>query len=244
MSRNVKNTPAAKPKATDSKKPYCKVCFDAGKPESEYTSHWVRSLPDRSGKTTVTCPTLLDTECRYCFNFGHTAKFCPAIKQQEKERVKADRKAKAVEVEKTKPKVQEKKSGSVFAALVDSDSEEEKPEKVSNNIKPIDNFPVLCRPAEVAAAKPAELKTGWAVIAAKPAEAPRQQPILLSNFIKLEKTTQKKAVESKPAPWAAKTPVITKSWADYSDSEEEYEDIDPYQPYAFSVAAEEDDEDW
>ena len=26
------------------KKPYCKVCFDTGKSESEYTSHWVRGI--------------------------------------------------------------------------------------------------------------------------------------------------------------------------------------------------------
>ena len=26
------------------KKPYCKVCHDAGKTESEYTSHWVKDL--------------------------------------------------------------------------------------------------------------------------------------------------------------------------------------------------------
>lgn len=238
MSRNVKSTSAIK-------KPYCKVCFDAGKPESEYTSHWVRSLPDRSGKTTVTCPTLLDTECKYCFNFGHTVKFCPAIKQNEKEKERAVRKERAEVAEQKKPKIQAKKPVATFAALIDSDSEDETPEKVSNNVNPIENFPVLCRPSEVAAAKPAELKTGWAAIAAKPAEVPRQQPILLSNFIKLEaKTAQKKAVESKPAPWAAKTPVITKSWADCSDSEEEefeYEDIDPYQPYAFSVVPEKED---
>ena len=61
------------------KKPYCKVCHDAGKPESEYTSHYVRSMPDRNGVTTVTCPTLLCTECNYCYKLGHTTKFCPVI---------------------------------------------------------------------------------------------------------------------------------------------------------------------
>lgn len=66
------------------KKPYCKVCHDSGKPEKVYTSHWVRSLPDRQGKTTVTCPTLLATECGYCKQRGHTSKFCEALEQKKR----------------------------------------------------------------------------------------------------------------------------------------------------------------
>ena len=61
-------------------KPFCKVCQDAGKPESEYASHWVKDL---TGKTT--CPTLLNTECRYCFKLGHTAKFCDNLIKVNKE---------------------------------------------------------------------------------------------------------------------------------------------------------------
>lgn len=54
----------------------CKVCRDAGRPESVYTSHYVK---DRIGN--VICPTLLNQECRYCFKKGHTVKFCPAVKK-------------------------------------------------------------------------------------------------------------------------------------------------------------------
>jgi hypothetical protein len=231
MSRNVQAT----------KKPYCKVCFDAGKPESEYTSHWVRSLPDRNGKTTVTCPTLLDTECRYCYNFGHTAKFCPAIKQHEKERETADRRATYTEVEKTKPKVQEKKNSSVFALLMDSDSEEEvKPSKKVSN--PVENYPVLCAPVKNVEKPTQEVKTGWAAIAAKPAEvkkpehAKRTGLVVLSDFIKVEhKVEEKKVVDVKPASWVAKIPVVTKSWADWSDSEED-EDCDPVAPEEYDDA--------
>lgn len=56
--------------------PNCKVCRDAGRPESVYTSHYVK---DRSGN--VICPTLLNQECRYCFKKGHTVKFCQAVKK-------------------------------------------------------------------------------------------------------------------------------------------------------------------
>lgn len=64
-------------KAVSAKKPYCKVCYDAGKPEKEYTSHWVK---DTNGK--IICSTLLNTECRFCHKLGHTAKFCDAIKKR------------------------------------------------------------------------------------------------------------------------------------------------------------------
>ena len=49
----------------------CKVCIDAGKPEAEYTSHWVK---DRSGN--VTCPTLLNQKCLMCGTCGHTSSYC------------------------------------------------------------------------------------------------------------------------------------------------------------------------
>lgn len=213
MSRNVQAT----------KKPYCKVCFDAGKPESEYTSHWVRTLPDRTGKSKVTCPTLLNTECCYCYQSGHTVKFCPAIKQ-DKEREK--RRAKAAEVEKTKPKVQEKKKSSAFAGLMEeSDSEDElKPSKKVSN--PVENYPVLCVETE----KPKqEVKTGWAAIVAKPAEVKKvvepTKPtglVMLSDYIKPEiKDEVKKVEQPKVASWAASKQVTKKSWADESDSEDE-----------------------
>jgi hypothetical protein len=230
MSRNVQAT----------KKPYCKVCFDAGKPESEYTSHWVRTQPDRTGKSKVTCPTLLNTECRYCYQTGHTAKFCPAIKQKDKEMERAKR---AEVVEKTKPKVQEKKPASVFAGLMEESDSEEEEVKVS---KPVENYPVLCAPVNKNEVLKQEVKTGWAAIVAKPAEVKKvMEPtkptglVMLSDYIKPEPKDEVK----KAAPWANKQPVVTKSWADESDSEDE-DNYDPYKPYTFAVAAQEDiDED-
>ena len=245
MSRNAKISPAAK-------KPYCKVCFDAGKPESEYTSHWVRSLPDRSGKTKVTCPTLLSTECRYCFELGHTAKFCPVLEKNNKERERADRRSQAAASERPKQKLPEvKKPASIFDALRDdSDSEEEV--KVSINSKPVENFPVLGAPAkkvEVTLPKTEpEVKTGWAAIAAKPKEDKFMKQIEERSVLKsLPQSALKPKPEIKAAPWAAKTPVFTKSWADWSDSDEE-EDETPASPVYYrsqtSLAQEEIDEDW
>lgn len=56
-------------------KSFCKVCQDAGKPESVYTNHNVRQSQDKNSP--VTCPTLLAQECRNCFKKGHSSKYCP-----------------------------------------------------------------------------------------------------------------------------------------------------------------------
>jgi len=55
-------------------KPFCRVCFDAKKPESEYTSHFVRKTKDPNSEPT--CPIILATECRYCHKLGHTISKC------------------------------------------------------------------------------------------------------------------------------------------------------------------------
>jgi hypothetical protein len=65
--------------ANNAKKPFCKVCFDAGKAD---TAHFIRKTPDP--KSQVTCPTLLALECRYCLQHGHTVKYCTVLKQQDK----------------------------------------------------------------------------------------------------------------------------------------------------------------
>ena len=209
MSRNTKNISA--------KKPYCKVCHDAGKPESEYTSHWVKDL---TGKTT--CPTLLNTECRYCFKLGHTAKFCENLIKVNKERESVERRhkfvaEKPVAVQKNKPVP---KGG--FAGLCeDSDSEEE----VSANIV-VNEYPSLFQTAKKVEVSQPEVKTGWAAIAAKPKEV---KPVsnsgflVLSDYIKKD-TAEKQVVEANVAPWVSKT-TITKSWVDWSESEDELYDM-------------------
>ena len=65
------------------KKPFCKVCFDAGKSEEEYTSHYLKDRPGPNGK--VICPTLLATECRYCHEHGHFKSHCPALEERKRD---------------------------------------------------------------------------------------------------------------------------------------------------------------
>ena len=65
-----------------SSKAFCKVCFDAGKPETEYTSHYPRSAPGPDGK--LVCPTLLNQSCLTCGQKGHTSSYCGKRKPMTK----------------------------------------------------------------------------------------------------------------------------------------------------------------
>lgn len=60
---------------------FCKVCFDAGKPKSEYGSHFVKDKPGKDGK--VVCPHLLGLNCRYCKKPGHTIGHCDVLARKE-----------------------------------------------------------------------------------------------------------------------------------------------------------------
>lgn len=62
----------------------CKVCRDAGKPESIFASHFVKE----SKNGVIVCPTLLATVCRYCKQNGHTVKYCSSVKNKQKEEEK------------------------------------------------------------------------------------------------------------------------------------------------------------
>ena len=188
------------------KKPFCKVCFDARKPESEYTSHYVRSQPDSNGKTIVTCPVLNATECRYCFKFGHTTKFCNVLEEKKKkdnrDKSVAIRAQKAADRAATEVRVVASARSPItykgkFAAL---DDIEEVVEKFVADEPNDALFPSLQKKTvQFVDEKPA---SNWAAIASKPAPKPA----------------------AKPAPKA----LATKSWADESDSDDEQNDADQY----------------
>ena len=64
--------------STSTNSPFCKVCKDAGRSVSEYTSHFVKDQPGPFGR--VVCPTLLNQECRICHAKGHTSSYCTQYK--------------------------------------------------------------------------------------------------------------------------------------------------------------------
>jgi hypothetical protein len=103
------------------KKPFCKVCLDVGKQESEYTNHWTKN-----DKGKVICPTLLEMFCKYCFKKAHTVSYCPVLaKNKKREAFK--------ESSLTKKNVQPSKTiTNLFQALEEDseDSEEEEEEDI------------------------------------------------------------------------------------------------------------------
>jgi len=201
-------------------KPYCKVCHDAGKSESEYTNHFVRSNPGPNG--VVVCPTLLSQECRYCLKNGHTVKFCPVLKEKEKAPVTN----KKIVTE----KVAERKPVNKYAVLdlsSDSESDEKPKQKVSKMIvtktpkqEPKEDFPEMKAAAgggAISKTPRAPMLTGYAAMVTK--IAPKVEA----------KVEAKVAPETPPAKIEAisRPPPVFKSykgrsWADdWSDSDDE-----------------------
>jgi len=210
MSYNNKfnNKSVPKSSATFGKKPFCKVCHDAGKSESEYTSHYVRSAPDHNGNSKVTCPTLNATECRYCYKLGHTTKFCPVIEENNKRAKKQQ--SVAIQAQKAEQRVSTKpvssrvsnKFTSAFAALADDSDEEKQVPKVA---VVVDEFPALFG-SKKEVTTVAKASVSWAAMAEKPA-APVYKPAPKPEM----------KVFSRSA---------TKNWADYSDSDTEEDEED------------------
>jgi hypothetical protein len=186
-------------------KPFCKVCYDAGKTESEYTSHYVRSLPDRSGNTMVTCPTLLSTECRYCGNYGHTTKFCSIAANKNKNQYKNQNQTQRQnnkQNETSKKPTGMLSNDSKFAVLNDSDSEDEE-------------YPTLG--AQVTS-KP--VITGWSEMAAKPEVLVYKEYDPAENHLVL--TSTKKFGKVMPL---SDKPKVKLSWVEQADmSDSDYEE--------------------
>lgn len=63
-----------KNKGKTSDKKYCGVCHKAGKPASEYESHYTKSVPGPTG--IVTCPMILASVCNRCGQSGHFSDHC------------------------------------------------------------------------------------------------------------------------------------------------------------------------
>jgi hypothetical protein len=133
----------SKSKQTQIKK-HCKVCQDAGKPESVYATHFTRETPDSKSK--VVCPTLLSVECRFCYTPGHTVKYCQILADNKKKEEKAK---KLQQREQAKKNFKEMEAGAqaeaqmakknhqknnVFALLNDEDEDEDVQENVQENV--------------------------------------------------------------------------------------------------------------
>ena len=242
MSR-ISNANTKKPssKVAPAPQPYCAHCFNLGKEEAVFRSHWLRASPVPSSP--VVCPELLATECTYCFKPGHTKSRCLIILAQEKAAKKDEwtqkLKAEAEEKAKKEVKATKVKGVSKFAALMeDSDSEEEKQVmKVSKNIKivqKIEEFPALPSSKKVAPSAPQA--NSYAAMTAKSKSEYDNEQYLKSKLVKasippmckLERnTTVRESVYSTPK---------LDFWTDYDSENEEEADYIIRQTTAFDAA--------
>lgn len=244
----------SKSSAVSTKKPLCKVCKDAGKSESEYTSHYVRSAPvytnGIAGKTVVICPTLLSTECRYCQELGHIAKYCPVLEKNERVAEFATEKC-AVKA----PTIEKKRASSIFAILAnenDADDEKEvtqvslaKPPIATNKHTYAKHTSVVIPSPGLEADFPAlqgsmqssirrQVKTGFATMVAK-AKAPIEDKSYnkfitvldakrKSNFKHVQIYPEEEFDEIIEIIEVVKSPLFKhQNWADYSDTDSESE---------------------
>ena len=124
MSVRVNNRDYSRSKYTAAEKPvkkFCGVCQKAGLSEKEYTSHFTKSVPGPQG--IVICPTILNNECSFCFQFGHFKSACPALAQREKQQKRSDMQEKRVQFKEPVQKKAFTVSNGAFSALADSDSD-------------------------------------------------------------------------------------------------------------------------
>ena len=216
-----------------SKKPYCKVCHDAGKPESMYTSHCVKTYNINTGKTDTTCPTLNALECRFCYKSGHTVKFCPVLEENkkmdiERARDRARHQHKQQEQqEKEEKKVETKKLKNAYAALADdSDDEEQAPEVAQVIAQVVDNFPALP-------------KKSYSSIAATPKPVPvivAPAPVVV---LKKDQPAKKKIVS-----WVESQAEDSDSDAEVYEEDEEVQQAAPASLPCYAPRSQYTDEDW
>jgi hypothetical protein len=211
-------------------KKFCKICQDAGKSELEYTSHYSRETPDPKSK--VVCPTLIAQDCRYCFKKGHTVKYCPTIKQNEKykRRNEAFDKYNQQKISATESKGKTKETAkNIFAALCDDEESDSSDEK--------EEFPTITEQVAIPEQAPAAtISRNYAEVAAKMPEI--ETPVAKADPVPI----QKKAQETYRSKWAA---------LESDDEEDDYEeeDDDAYlqrcdDSYSEEVVAQVGDDDW
>jgi len=139
MSYNNKKTITKKSTPSKSNQ-FCTVCFHAGKSETEYRSHYVKSEVNGKGDGgVVTCPLIKSIECRYCHSMGHTVKYCSMLKDKDMGKHKQnDKQTQLTENKKQKYYVSSSVSSSVamgggyFSNLMDDEENGENEENEEN----------------------------------------------------------------------------------------------------------------
>lgn len=219
MSRNNKNTV--------SEQKYCKVCQDAGKPEAEFRSHFTRE--SRDPNSNVTCPLLLALECRYCYKNGHTVKYCPIIKEREKQNKREEASYRHYEMGKkaSNPIEKTKKAPRNAFTCLNCDSDDE--DKNIRNKPLTEEFPELVKANITAPNKNNNYAAALATAVPEP-KVVKSVPIPIPLSLSLSKTEVQVLESTKKIEFPniiKKTSML--SWADEeSDSSDDEEEEEEY----------------
>jgi hypothetical protein len=190
-------------------KPFCKVCHDAGKPESEYTSHFVKDIPGTTG--VVVCPTLLAQQCGYCHTAGHTVSYCKLLKQHQKAKEHYNRKCEFLETQSKTAVEQPKKNKAVFAILAEDSDDEIDAEVVKHACA----FPALCEIKHLE--KPKAIS--YANMASKPATD------AFADAVQVASNKTQTQTKTKTKTKVIVTHDVRRRWADcISDSDDDDDD--------------------
>ena len=175
----------------------CKFCKDSGKSEEEYSNHFLRESKDPNSR--ITCPTLLAIECRYCFKKGHTVSKCAKLLKEKNGQQKKVPSAPIKKAWTGNTRVMEVNHFDLLSDFGDSDVEDEVDSNASTSS--------MCMDCDTSTTESSNVKMTYAQMLAKP-------PTVVVN------------VPAVAAEVGSRISIISKarmmrSWADYSDSDEE-----------------------
>jgi len=194
-----------------SDKKYCRVCHKAGKPASEYESHYTKSVPGPKG--IVTCPMILASVCNRCGQSGHFSDHCTIKKNMPFKNNRLSAPAPATATAATAVR----RSENGFAALAALDDDEV--------VMPVVKRPKITVEKEIESLAPNGVS--FAAMLLKPAPV----PIVETGFKISPKLQTLMAVEKSEKLLLAEKIVTERkyrSWADSSSDEESDCDEDEY----------------
>jgi hypothetical protein len=172
----------------------CKFCKDAGKSENEYNNHFLRESKDPNSR--ITCPTLLAIECRYCFKKGHTVSKCAKLLKEKNGQQKKVPSAPIKKAWTGNTRVFEVNHFDLLSDFGDSDIEEEVESNASTCME--------CDTSASGSSDSQGSKMTYAQMLAKPAAVVVNVPALVGSRMSILTKAR-----------------LMRSWADFSDSDEE-----------------------
>ena len=239
MSRNmnIRNNNGQKNVKQQVREPCCPHCSNLNSRGNSSTllptNHWLRQSPDP--KSPLVCPVLKQTECRYCFEFGHTVSRCPILEAKNKtyatvdrQPLKEKREREWEQTQREKENVRERmsynKNINHFATLDDSD------DKKSVKLPTVkEEFPALPSAGAYRKITVNFSTMKYSDVAAKPAVVKPPAPVATLYDLNDDTTKVVLAVVAKPKMVKKYT-----NWADDSSDDEE-DDLDNFVPDAWDA---------